>query len=359
VIKDADEIKVKLTSGKEYNALVVGRDPKTDLALIKIDGSNELTPLPLGDSDALLVGTWVMAVGSPFGLEQTVTAGIVSAKGRVIGAGPYDDFIQTDASINPGNSGGPLLNLRGEVVGINTAIMSRGGGNDGIGFAIPVNMAKGIIDQLKNKGEVTRAWLGVGIQDLTPELAAYYNVEDPKGALVTQVYEGNPADRAGIRSGDIIIKVKEKDISNSRDLSVTVANSDIGEQIPITILRGGREKTVRVELTKRTDTPAPLKAGARDSGKLGLQVTELKPETARQLGLPEDERGVLVTHVQPGSKGERAGIMTGDVIKEVNRKPVNLPEDVRKHIETNKSGEAVQMLIKRRNAGLLVMEVPA
>jgi serine protease Do len=357
VIENADEIKVRLANGKEFDAKVMGRDPKTDLALIKIDGSNNLTPLPMGNSDALRVGTWVVAIGSPFGLEQTVTAGIVSAKGRVIGAGPYDDFIQTDASINPGNSGGPLLNLKGEVVGINTIIVSRGGGNDGIGFAIPVNMAKGIVEQLKNKGEVTRGWLGVGIQDLTPELTKYYNVKDQKGVLVTQVYEEDPADRAGIKSSDIITEVNGKKVSSSRDLSRTIANSSVGERISITIMRDGKQKTIYVELDKRVDSDAPVKVGSNSSKELGLQVTELKPQTARQLGLSEDEKGVLVTKVQPDGKGELAGIQRGDVIKEVDRKPVNTPNDVKNQMEKVKSGDTVQMLIKRANAGLFVVKV--
>jgi serine protease Do len=357
VIDNADEIKVKLSNGKAFDAEVVGRDSKTDLALIKINGSNGLKPLPLGDSNALRVGTWVLAIGSPFGLEQTVTAGIVSAKGRVIGAGPYDDFIQTDASINPGNSGGPLLNMRGEVVGINTAIMSRGGGNDGVGFAIPVNLAKGIIEQLKNKGKVTRAWLGVGIQDLTPELADYYHVKEQKGALVTQVYEGDPADKAGIKTGDIITEVEGKKVSSSRDLSRSIANAPVGKQIPITLLRDGKEKTVRVELTERLDSDAPVKVATKRSNGLGLQVIELKPETARRAGLPEDEKGVLVTQVQPGGKGDLAGIQSGDVIKEINRKPVTSPKEVKSQIDKVKSGDTVQMLIKRAHAGLIALKI--
>ena len=357
VIEDADEIKVKLANGKAFDAEVVGRDPKTDLALIKIDGSNDLKPLPMGDSNSLRVGTWVLAIGSPFGLEQTVTAGIVSAKGRVIGAGPYDDFIQTDASINPGNSGGPLLNTKGEVVGINTAIMSRGGGNDGVGFAIPVNLAKGIIEQLKNKGRVTRAWLGVGIQDLTQELADYYHVKGQKGALVTQVYEGDPANRAGIKTGDIIVEVDGKKVSSSRDLSRTIANTPVGAQIPITILREGQEKTFHVELTERTDSDVPVKVTAKSSKGLGIQVTELKPETARRAGLPENEKGVLVTRVQPGGKGEMAGIQPGDVIKEINRKPVITPKDVKSQMEEVKSGDTVQILIRRAHAGLIALKI--
>ncbi len=356
VIENADEIKVKLANGKEFDAKVVGRDPKTDLALIKIDATSDLASLSMGDSDGLRVGTWVVAVGSPFGLEQTVTAGIVSAKGRVIGAGPYDDFIQTDASINPGNSGGPLLNMKGEVVGINTAIMSRSGGNNGVGFAIPINMAKGIVEQLKNKGEVTRAWLGVGIQDLTPDLAAYYNLKDQKGALVTQVYDGDPADKAGIKANDIIIEAAGKKVS-SRDLSRTIANSPVGERIPITILRDGKEKTLYVELAKRVDRDQPVKVGLKNSGELGLQITTLDPETAKQVGLPEDEKGVFVTNVQPGSKGQIAGIQEGDVIKEVNRQAVNTPKEMKEQIESVKSGDTAQILVKRARAGMIVLKI--
>jgi len=210
VINDATQIKIKLSDGKEYDAKVVGRDPKTDLALLKAEGASNLHPLQLGDSDSLKVGNWVVAIGSPFGLEQTVTAGIVSAKGRVIGSGPYDNFIQTDASINPGNSGGPLLNTEGRVVGINTAIFSQSGGNVGIGFAIPVNMAKEIVPQLEENGHVTRGWLGVGIQKITPELAKSFGLKDEKGALVSQVVKGGPADKAGIETGDVIVEFDGK-----------------------------------------------------------------------------------------------------------------------------------------------------
>ncbi|MBW1786993.1 MAG: DegQ family serine endoprotease [Deltaproteobacteria bacterium] len=358
VVEKADEIKVKLADGEEFDATVVGRDPKTDLALIKIDGPNDLVPLTMGDSSRIRVGTWVIAVGSPFGLEQTVTAGIVSAKGRVIGAGPYDDFIQTDASINPGNSGGPLLNLEGEVVGINTAIMSRSGGNNGIGFAIPINMAEGIVSQLKSEGRVTRAWMGIGIQNLTPELAEYYKLEDRKGALVTEVYGGDPADRAGIKVNDIVIDVDGKTISSSRELSKTIADAEVGERIPVTFMRDGKEKTVGVKLTKRVDPDAPVTVGAGNSKGLGLQVAELTPETARRFGLPEDETGVLVTGVEPGGKADKAGVRKGDVIKEVDRKPVTTAKDIRTQVNRAEAGDKVRMLIKRANAGLLVKKVP-
>ena len=357
VIENADQIKVKLAMGKEFDAKVVGRDPKTDLALIKIEASDDLTPLEMGDSDGLRVGTWVVAIGSPFGLEQTVTAGIVSAKGRTLGAGPYDDFIQTDASINPGNSGGPLINMKGEVIGINTAIFSQGGGNVGIGFAIPVNLAQGIIEQLKNEGQVTRGWLGVGIQDITPELAEYYGVKDKKGVLVTQVFSGDPADKSGIKTGDVIVKVDGKKVSSSRELSRTIANTTVGERTPVSILRAGEGKILYVELTKRSDSEASVKPQPQSTDNLGLKLKELEPEMARHLGYSEDEKGVVVIQVESGSKGELAGIQQGDVIKEINRRPVSTPKEVKKQMEKVKSGDTVQMLLKRANAGLLVVKV--
>ena len=357
VIANADEIKVKLSTGEAFDAKVVGHDPKTDLALIKIDAPDDLTPLKMGDSDKLRVGTWVVAIGSPFGLEQTVTAGIVSAKGRTIGAGPYDDFIQTDASINPGNSGGPLFNMKGEVVGINTAIFSQGGGNVGIGFAIPVNMAQRVVEQLKNEGHVTRGWLGVGIQDITPELAEYYGIKDKNGVLVTQVFKGDPADKSGIKTGDVIVAVDGKTVSSSRELSRTIANTTVGERTPISILRAGEKKTLHVELVRRSDSEPSVRPQLQSTDKLGLKIKALEPEMARQLGYPDDEKGVVVIEVAPGSKGEMAGIQQGDLIKEINRRTVSTPEEVKKEMDKLKSGDTAQMLVKRANAGLIVVKV--
>jgi serine protease Do len=325
VVEDADQIKVRLSDEAEYDATIIGRDPKTDLALIKIDApSKDLKPLQLGDSDTIPVGSWVVAIGSPFGLEQTVTAGIVSAKGRIIGSGPYDDFIQTDASINPGNSGGPLLNLKGEVVGINTAIVASG---QGIGFAIPINMAGGIINQLKDSGEVSRGWLGVGIQDLTPELAEYYAIKEKEGVLVTQTYEGDPADKAGIKEGDVIVAVDGKRIASSRELSRTVAEAGVGNKMSLTVLRDGREKEIDVKLAKRPDTEPTMARGEARSDDLGLKVREIDPEIAERLGLDENTKGVVVTGVNPDSKAAEADIRQGDVVIEINRKPVTSLED--------------------------------
>jgi serine protease Do len=353
VIENADEIKVKFANGKEHDAELVGRDPNTDLALIKIEGSSDLVPLKMGNSDTLDVGSWVVAIGSPFGLEQTVTAGIVSAKGRVIGAGPYDNFIQTDASINPGNSGGPLLNMNGEVVGINTAIVAQG---QGIGFAIPVNLAQGIVAQLKDNGSVTRGWLGVGIQDLTPELAEYYGLKDQKGVLVSQIFKGDPAENAGIKSNDIIVAVDGKSVTTGRELSATIAGLEVGKRTAITIIRDGREKTLYAELAKRQDADVVAKQELEDNSDLGLQVTELSPESARRFGHLEDEKGVLVVGVKPGSKADQAGIQQGDLLKEVNRRPVDSVGKLKSELK-NKTGDSVRLLVKRPNAGFVVITI--
>jgi serine protease Do len=354
VIDGADQIRVKLSNGKEFDAHVVGRDPKTDLALIKIAASDDFVPLIMGDSDALQVGTWVVAIGSPFGLEQTVTAGIVSAKGRTIGAGPYDDFVQTDASINPGNSGGPLLNMKGEVVGINTAIIPHG---QGIGFAIPINLAEGIIEQLKNSGQVIRGWLGVGIQDLTPELREYYNIKGKKGVLVTQVYEGDPAYKSGIKPRDVIIAVDGKTVSSSRELSRIIANTPVGKQIGVSIFRDGKERTFYAALAKRADSNSPKFQGLESTGGFGLRLRELTPEIADQLGYSKDEKGVVITDVKADSKGALAGIQRGDIIKELNHTPVTTLKVYREQMSKVKTGDTVQLLIKRENAGLIVVKI--
>jgi serine protease Do len=354
VVEDADQIKVKLYDEQEFDAEIIGRDPNTDLALIKIEGAGDLTPLKMGNSDTLAVGTWVVAIGSPFGLEQTVTAGIVSAKGRIIGSGPYDDFIQTDASINPGNSGGPLLNMAGEVVGINTAIVASG---QGIGFAIPVDMAKGIISQLKSGGEVTRGWLGVGIQDLTPELAEYYGLDGKKGVLVTQVFKDDPADKAGIVPNDVITKVDGKPVATGRELSMVIANTHVGKRTKLTYYRDGVKKSVEVKLAKRVDDRRLAKKETDSSDDLGLHVTELTPEVMRQFGIDETETGVLVTRVMNGSKAEEAGMQTGDIIKEVNRSTVEDARDYHKKIAKVKRGESLNLLIQRRNVGYVAVRI--
>ena len=355
VIDDADQIKVKLSDDREFDAVVVGKDPNTDLALIRIEDSAKLVPLALGDSDTLQIGSWVVAIGSPFGLEQTVTAGIVSAKGRVIGAGPYDDFIQTDASINPGNSGGPLINLKGEVVGINTAIVAQG---QGIGFAIPISLAKDVIEQLKKGGKVTRGWLGVGIQDLSAELAEYYGLKEQKGVLVTEVFPGDPAEKAGIKAGDIVLSVEGKDVSGSRDLSRAIAAQPVGKKIPIVVLRDGERKTLSVEISRRLEKGETAAAGEparRDA--LGLSVADLTPENAAAAGHASGETGALVISVEPGSRAAKAGVREGDLIKEVNRVKVKNGSGFRDLVVKSGKSGALQMLVKRPGSGLLVIRI--
>ncbi len=350
VVENADKIKVKLKNGKEYNAEIVGRDPKTDIALVKVKGLREFQSVIFGDSDSLQVGEWVVAIGSPFGLERTVTAGIVSAKGRVIGSGPYDDFIQTDASINPGNSGGPLVNMMGEVVGINTAIVSRGGGNVGIGFAIPVNMARGIIEQLKSSGSVTRGWLGVSIQDLTPELADYYGIRSGKGALVGEVFPGDPADKAGVRPKDVIIEVGGKKIEDSRDLSRTIAEVPVGENVTIKLLRDGKVRTVRVKIVKRTDEKEVLASkGGAEKTDLGMTVSALTPELTRRFSISESE-GIVVTHVEKGGPADQAEVHEGDLVLEMDHKPIKTLKDYNKLVPKIKEGKSVSLLVKRKSA---------
>jgi serine protease Do len=349
VVAEADEIKVKLSNGKEYDAVVVGRDTKTDVALIKIKDAGDLTPLPLGNSEALKVGTWVIAIGSPFGLEQTVTQGIVSAKGRSIGAGPYDDFIQTDASINPGNSGGPLLNLSGEVIGINTAIVARG---QGIGFAIPIDMAKDIVNQLKDKGEVTRGWLGVQIRDLDESLANYYKVDPFSAVYVENVVPGDPADQAGIRSGDIIVSVDGHSVTSGRELATLIAGIPVGQKSKIVLLREGQKKTVSVKIAKQS--AEEVKVASEQSGSsddLGLQVTDLSSEKARQFGLDEDESGVLVIEVENGSRADEAGVKVGDIIKGINLKKVDNLKDYEALIAKADKKESINLLVRSRNQG--------
>jgi serine protease Do len=352
-VENADQIKVKLADEREFDAELVGRDPKTDLALIKISVSTDLSPIRMGDSDEVNVGNWVVAIGSPFGLEQTVTAGIVSAKGRIIGFGPYEDFIQTDASINPGNSGGPLVNLQGEVVGINTAIVASG---QGIGFAIPVNMAKDIIAQLKSSGEVTRGWLGVGIQDLSTELKQYYGVEGDGGVLITQVFEDDPADKGGIKPNDIIVEINGKTVTSARELSSIIANTEIGKKTTIKFLRNGEQKTVQVELAKRDDDRMVAKGPGQESNDdIGIQLMDLSDEDAGRFGFEADEKGVLVIGIKPGSKAEDAGVRRGDLIKEVNHERVSSVREYTGQIKKIDDGDEVQFLIRRAREGFVVV----
>jgi serine protease Do len=355
VIEGAKDVTVTLADHQEYKARIVGRDPKTDLAVLKIEGKGTFPAASLGNSDNLQVGDWVIAIGNPFGLNNTVTSGIVSAKGRVIGAGPYDNFIQTDASINPGNSGGPLFNMNGEVVGINTAIISQG---HGIGFAIPVNTVKPLVPQLETKGSVTRGYLGVTIQTITPALEKALKLQDKKGALVADVTANSPAAQAGVKRGDVIVAFNGKEVSDNHALPALVAGTPIGQQATVTILRNGQKMQLAVKVGE-------LPAERADNGNLpegsvqpakekwGLQLRDLNPELANQLHLQSD-KGVAVVGVKSGSKAEEAGIQTGDVILEVNRQPITSVNDAMKKLDGSKDKDHLLLYVQRGASKLYV-----
>ncbi len=345
VIEKAQTIKVKLSDAKEYDATVIGRDPKTDIALIKINAKHPLPAATFGDSDKLAVGDWVVAIGNPFGLEHTVTAGIVSAKGRVIGAGPYDDFIQTDASINPGNSGGPLLNLKGEVVGINTAIVS---GGQGIGFAIPINVAKDMLPQLKTKGKVARGWMGVVIQKVTPEIAKNFGLTESEGALVADVMEGSPAEKAGIKRGDVIVAYNGKKIKDNDQLPRLVGATEIGKKVKVGLMREGKQVEVEVAIAELQEEGLRASRKPEVEKDFGLVVQDITPEIAKHLNL-KDKRGVIVTDVLPGSPAQDGDIKSGDIIKEIGRKPIRNVADFREAMKRVNIKEGVVILVRRDN----------
>ncbi len=346
VVEKATTIKVKLSDEKEYDARIIGRDPKTDIALIKIDVRQSLPVAVLGDSEVLQVGDWVVAIGNPFGLEHTVTAGIVSAKGRIIGAGPYDQFIQTDASINPGNSGGPLLNLQGEVVGINTAIVS---GGQGIGFAIPINVAKDMLSQLKSKGKVVRGWLGVVIQKMTPEIAKSFGLKETEGALVADVMDQSPADKAGIKRGDVIISYDGRKIKDNETLPRLVAATEVGTKAKIVLVRDGKRKEVSVVIGELQEESLRASKKTEIEKDLGLVVQDITAEIAKHLNL-KDKKGVIVTDVIPGSPAQEADIRSGDVIREIGRKPVRSVAEFKELVKRSSIKEGIVMLIQRENA---------
>jgi serine protease Do len=354
VVDEAASVQVKLSDGREFSAKVVGKDPKTDLALLKIDDGGNLPVLPLGDSAALQVGEPIMAIGNPFGLELTVTTGIVSATGRLIGSGPYDDFIQTDASINPGNSGGPLINARGEAVGISTAIFSRTGGSIGIGFAVPINMAKFVVPQLVQHGRVVRGWLGVTIQPLTAELARSFGLPETEGALVSNVQDGSPAAKAGLKSGDVIVEFDGKKITRTMDLSRIVAATPVDKEVRLTVLRDGKPLPVTARIARledRSEAVASEKTEPGGRGKFGVTVEPVTAEMARELGLQKPQ-GVVVRQVRPGSPAADAGIRPGDVIAEVNRKPVHTVDELRLALEKQQPGTPALILVHREGASL-------
>ena len=348
VVDGADEIKVKFDNGRELKGELKGSDAKLDLALIKVTSGEKLSVAPLGDSDAMEVGEWVMAIGNPFGLSETVTAGIVSAKGRVIGSGPYDDFIQTDASINPGNSGGPLFNSKGEVIGINAAIIA---GGQGIGFAIPVNMAKSIIDQLREKGKVVRGWIGVSIQPVTKELADSFGLAGEKGALVSEVMPESPAEKGGVKSGDIIVSFDGKEIKEMNDLPRTVAATPSGKSAKVKVVRDGKEESLTLVVEKMKDGEDQSSPETQD--KLGLIVKELTKELAASLQIKET-KGVVVTDVKPDSLAMSVGIQRGDIVKEVNGVKIAKLEEYEKALASLKKEKVLRLLVKHGDSSRFV-----
>jgi serine protease Do len=338
VIADADEIEVNFADGSKLKAELMGKDTKTDLAVLKVDPSlKKLKAVKFGDSDAMRIGDWVMAIGNPFGLGGTVTVGIVSARNRDINSGPYDDFIQTDAAINRGNSGGPLFNMHGEVIGINTAIISPSGGSIGIGFSIPSKLALGVVDQLREFGETRRGWLGVRIQPVTDEIAESIGMDNARGALVAGVIKGGPVDNGVIQPGDVIVTFDGKPVNEMRDLPRVVADSPVGKAVDVVIIRKGVEQTVQVTLGRLEDgekltEEASAPAGEEDkavstASVLGMTIAELNDETRTQFGISPDVSGVVVTEVTPNSIAAERGVVAGEVITEIAQESVSSPKD--------------------------------
>jgi len=347
VVAGADEVKVTLSDERRLTAEIVGTDKATDVAVLKIEATG-LVPAPLGDSKSLNVGEWVLAIGSPFGLDQTVTAGIVSATGRAyMRIAEYEDFIQTDAAINPGNSGGPLVNLQGDVVGIATAIASRSGGYQGIGFAIPIHMARNVMESIIRDGRVTRGYLGAMIQDLNEDLAQSFSYESTDGALINDVLKNGPAEKAGLRAGDIVIKLNGKPIDNANQLRNTVAATPPGKQVRLEVFRSGGKKTVTVEVGELDKANLAIGRSPESAQELGMTVRTLTPELARQLGYEEDEQGVVVTRVAPNSLAARVGIAPRDVIMAINATAIRDLGDYREAMQDRDLDSGVRMQIKR------------
>ncbi len=350
VVKDASDIQVTLADGRKLPAKVVGVDPKTDLAVLQVRSDTPLPHLALGDSDAARVGDWVVAVGNPFGLGGTVTAGILSARGRQIGEGPYDDFLQVDAPINRGNSGGPLFAQDGTVIGVNTAIYSPSGGSVGIGFAIPSSVVKQVVAQLEASGHVARGWLGVSAQAVTPAMAAALHLPGPNGALVAEVQKGSPAASAGIQPGDVITRIGTQAVKDPRDLARTVAGLKSGTDQPVTVDRDGQDKSLTVAVAAQPGEDKGAQAGAADRGpKLGLALAPLDEQAREQLDLPASQKGVVIAEVKGGSPAEAAGLQAGDVLVSVANHLVSSPQDAVSalHEGTQKPGSAVALRVLR------------
>ena len=352
VVERAEDVRVTLTDGREYEARVIGRDPKTDLAVLQVDVTEPLPVATLGSSDTLRVGDWVMAIGNPFGLSHTVTAGIVSGKGRIIGAGPYDDFIQTDASINPGNSGGPLFNMDGEVVGINTAMVPHG---RGIGFAIPIDTAKPLIPQMVATGGVTRGYLGVSIQSISPDLAEALKLDGTQGALVGEVMPDSPAARAGLQTGDVITAFDGKPVATSQDLPGMVAETPVDQDVTVTVQRQGESLGLAVTVGKmHAETARVAEEPEPGRGNLGLYLRDRQADD-RGDDDPAVANGVLVTRVQPGSPAAASGIRGGDVILQVGQKPVDSIADVKQVLAETDEESPLVLLVKRGEGSFYVV----
>jgi serine protease Do len=352
VVDGADEVKVALQDGRDYTAKVIGRDPKSDVAVVKID-AKDLPAVPMADSDKVEVGDVVLAVGNPFGIGQTVTTGIVSATGRGNMGLDYEDFIQTDAAINPGNSGGALVDSEGRLIGINTAILSRSGGNQGIGFAIPSNMARDVMTSLVKDGHVTRGYLGVMIQDVTPALAKEFKLKSTTGALVGDVSPGTPAEKAGIKSGDVILEFNGKPVTDGRHLRLEVARTSVGDEVPVKLQRDGSTKTLDVTIKAMPGTEhvaSSEKSNSEDDGTLnGVTVGNVDRESRQEYQIPDNIRGAVVTEVQPDSAAAEAGLQRGDVIQEINRKAVKSADEAVRL--TEKGADKVSLLRIWRNGG--------
>lgn len=366
VVAGGGTVVVRLSDGREFTATEVLTDPITDIAVVKIDGAEDLTAAAIGDSDTAEVGDWVMALGQPFGLESTVTAGIISAKHRGIGITERDNFLQTDAAINPGNSGGPLVNLRGEIIGINTAISSRGGGNDGVGFAVPSNMVRWVADQLLDGGKVRRAYLGIGIQPVDAELASSLGIPPRGGVLVSDVMKGTPAAQTGLQAGDVIIQFDGKPVTKPSELQLLVERSEFGSQVDVQVNRNGKLLTLKYSPTERPDEFGRSKIASTDQGSssdepstrlesLGLEVSDLDSDTADSLGLAEAE-GVVVTDVQANSAATKAGLKPGMVITQIARQPVNSVGDVRRVLDENPTGNLLCLVKDARGSRFVVIK---